>query len=339
MPLERNDHNDQPIDIDPDESCVLFELLDGVHAVNLSNPSFGSCASFRGISVRNWTATIRHGFIAAFLALAVVAQTHAQTTWRFRFEKGETIATKIEHVTSVAETVAGKKTDITSKLTIVKRWRVLDVDAQGTATLEQSLASLRNEQTRAGGETLLFDSTDLDKSTPELKGMAKFINVAVATIRVDSIGRVVEIKTGPKDKYDAEPPFAFVLPGQPLHEGQAWLRPFTIVLEPPLGTGEKYQAEQTVKAAKVEGDKALLEMVTTIKNPPEAAGDRVPLLQKEVQGRLVFDVARGRVESVRLAVDRTVENHQGAGSSYRFASTYVEQLLAPSAIVPTAGTR
>jgi len=41
----------------------------------------------------------------------------------------------------------------------------------------------------------------------------------------------------------------------------------------------------------------------------------------------------------RLAVDKTVENHQGAGSSYRFASNYVEQLIAPTAIVPTSGTR
>ncbi len=282
---------------------------------------------------------IRHGFIAAVLALTLAASADAQSAWQFRFEKGETITTKIEHVTAVTETIAGKKSDITSKLSIVKRWRVLDVDAQGVATLEQSLVSLRNEQTRPGGDVLLFDSSDLDKSTPELKGMMKFIDVPVATIRVDGLGRVVEVKTGPKGKYDAEPPFAMALPGQPVREGQAWLRPFTIVLEPPLGVGEKYQAEQTVKAAKIEGDKAMLEMVTTIKNPPEAASERVPLLQKETQGRMLFDIAKGRLESVRIVVDRTVENHQGKDTSYRFASDYVEQLIPTAAIVPTAGTK
>jgi hypothetical protein len=281
----------------------------------------------------------RHGCTVALLLLVLTARSDAQTAaWRFNFEKGEVLTTKVEHVTVVTEVISGKKSDITSKLTIVKRWRVLDVDAQGTATLEQSLASLRNEQTRPGGDTLLFDSANPDKGTPELKGMMKFINVPVATIRVDRIGRVVEIKSGPKDKYDAEPPFAMVLPGQPIQMGQAWARPFAIVLDPPLGVGEKYEAEQRARLAKVEGGKALVELVTTIKNPPEAASDKVPLLQKELQGQLVFDIARGRVESVRLAVDKTVENHQGAGSSYRFASNYAEQLVVP-AIVPTSGTR
>ena len=92
----------------------------------------------------------------------------AQAAWRFNWVKGETLTSKVEHVTTVDETIAGKKNDITSKLLIAKRWRVLDVDAQGTATLEQSLASLRNEQFRPGGEKLLFDSLNLDTSTPEL---------------------------------------------------------------------------------------------------------------------------------------------------------------------------
>ena len=36
--------------------------------------------------------------------------------------------------------------------------------------------AMRNEQKRANGETLLFDSQDLDKSTPELREqMSKYI--------------------------------------------------------------------------------------------------------------------------------------------------------------------
>ena len=162
----------------------------------------------------------------------------------------------------------------------------------------------------------------------------------MATIRVDTLGRVVEMKSGPKDKYDAEPPFGMMLPGQPVQVGQSWLRPFTVVLEPPLGVGEKYQAEQRAKLVAIEGGKALVEVTTTIKNPPESASDKVPLLQKEMQGQLLFDIGKGRLESVRLAVDKTVENHQGAGSSYRFASNFQEQLVTTSmSIIPTSGSR
>ena len=280
---------------------------------------------------------IRHGLIAACFALAYNGQADAQA-WRFNFEKGQTLTSKVDHVTAVVETVDGKATNITSKLSVVKQWRVLDVDSQGVATLEQSLVSLRSEQTRPDGDVLVFDSSNVEKSSKELQGMAKFINVPVATIRVDGLGRAVEVKAGPKGKYDAEPPFAMVLPGQPVREGQAWLRPYAIALEAPIGNGEKYQAEQLAKFVKLEGTKATIELTTTIKDMPEAASAKAPLIQKQLAGQLVFDVVKGQVESVRLSVDQTVQNHKGAGSSYRFASNYLEQNVT-SAIVPTGGTR
>lgn len=283
----------------------------------------------------------RHGLFAVLFLIAIATTADAQTAWRFKWTKGETLTTKVDHVTAVTETIGGKKSEITSKLTIVKRWRVLDVDAQGTATLEQSIASLRNEQTRPGGDVLLFDSTNLEKSTPELKGMAKFINVPIAVIKVDVIGRVLEVTQGPKTKYESEPPFAFVLPGQPVQPGQAWTRPFTITVDPPLGAGEKYEAQQMVKLLSVEANKATLSLATTLKNPPTTPSEQTPLLQKEMSGQVVFDTTKGQVERVQLSVDRTVEKHQGDGSSYRFASNYVEQAIepVPLPIVPTSGTK
>jgi hypothetical protein len=282
---------------------------------------------------------IRHGFLAALLIAFVTAAAQAQTPWTFRWEKGQVITTKVDHVTAVTETIQGKALDITSKLQIVKRWKVLDVDAQGAATLEQSITSLRNEQSRTNGGTLLFDSANPEKSTPELKEMMKFINVPVATIKVDRFGRAIEVKSGPGQKYDAEPPFGFVLPGQAVAVGQAWVRPHTITLDPPLGAGEKYKGEQTAKLTKFESGKAIIDVAVTIKDLPEAANDQIPLLQKQLAGQLIFDAVRGRVDSVRLSVDKTVQNHQGAGSSYRFASTYIEQLVQPSEITPTGGIR
>jgi hypothetical protein len=281
----------------------------------------------------------RQGFIAAALVCALAAHADAQTAWTFSWARGQVLTTRVEHTTAVTETISGAPNEITSKLVITKNWRVLDVDADGNATIEQSLSSLKNEQNRPGS-ALVFDSNDLAKSTPELKGMIKFINVPVAVIRVDRLGRVLEVKSGPKGKYDAEPPFVLVLPGQAVREGQAWLRPYTLTLDPPLGLGEKFQAEQLAKLIKIDGEKATIELSTTIKNPPTAAADKVPLLQKRLSGQLVFDIAKGRVESVRLGTDETVANHQGAGSSYRFMCNYTEQIIVPtSPIIPTSGAR
>ena len=257
----------------------------------------------------------------------------AQTAWQFRFQKGQDLVYRVRHETAVTEVVQGSATESASTLDIVKRWKIVDVDAAGVATMDLSIERMRNEQKRPG-DVLVFDSTNLDKSTPELKAMAKFLGTTIASIRVDKQGRVLEVKAGPKGKYEAEPPFALVLPEAQAAAGQSWSRPFTITLDPPLGAGEKHQAEQMAACSKIEAGKATLTVTTKLKAPPESPQELVPLVQKLLQGQVVVDLAAGRIDSVQLAVDRTVENHQGKGSSYRFRTTYAETYMPGGLLEP-----
>ncbi|MCS7046896.1 MAG: hypothetical protein NZO58_11115, partial [Gemmataceae bacterium] len=193
--------------------------------------------------------------------------------------------------------------------------------------LQLSLAALRHEQIRPNGEKLLFDSDDLAGSTPELVNLKQHIGTTLALIRVDGYGRTLEVKHGSAAKYEAEPPFALVLPAQAPREGQGWVRKFHVVLEPPHGTGERHAAEQQVAVSKIADHRATLAITTTIVNPPASAQERLPLLQHEPRGQAVFDVAAGRLQRVHWTIDRTIEGHQGAGSSYQFASTYTEEFV------------
>lgn len=248
--------------------------------------------------------------------------------WQFHWRKGQNFIYKAEHVTNVAETTDGSKIETVSHINLVKRWHVSEVDAKGIATLHLSLESMRNEQTRPNGEVLLFDSERLDKSTPELREqMAKYVGPTLAVIRIDSQGHIKEVKQGSATRYEAEPPFVVLLPSIEAREGQAWLRNYSVTLDPPHGAGEKFEAAQKYACRKVENGKATLNLTTEIKGLPESARDRVPLLQKMTEGSVVFDLTAGRLDTVRLQIDRTVENHQGQGSSYRFQSTFTEQLV------------
>ena len=279
----------------------------------------------------------RNGLSALVMTLLIAQAASAQTPWQFRFAKGQDLVYRVRHETAVAEVVSGPSgtpstSESSSILDVVKRWKLVDVDAAGTATMELSIVRMRNEQKRPIGGDLLFDSENLEKSTPELKGMAKFLGTTIATIRIDRQGRVVEVKAGPKGKYDAEPPFVMVLPEAQAAAGQSWSRAFTISLDPPLGAGEKHEAEQTAACSKIESGKATLTVSTKLKAIPESPQEQVPLIQKLLVGQVVFDLTAGRLESVQLSVDRTVENHQGKGSSYRFRTTYAEAYV-PAGIV------
>lgn len=246
---------------------------------------------------------------------------------RFRWQLGQVLDYRVEHNTTVSEVVSATKIDIASKLTVVKRWEVNAVDAQGVATLRLLLIAMRHEQTRPNGETFLFDSANLDKSTPELREqMSKFIGQTLAVLRVDSLGRVVEVKQGSASKYDAEPPFVLLLPPQAMSAGQAWQRLYNVTLEPPLGTGEKFSASQRYDLVKAANGVATIRLTTTIKSLPDNA-DQIPLLQKLPEGEILFNVAAGRLETVNLRIDKHLDNHQGEGSSYRFVSTYTERYI------------
>src|SRR5262245_53650121 len=189
---------------------------------------------------------MKHGrLLSLLIALVLPVAAGAQTPWQFRWEKGAKLDYKVEHLTQVAEVVDGKKVESKSRLNLVKRWAVLEVDPKGVATVELKLMALRNEQTRPGGDTLLFDSQDLDKSTPELReAMGKFVGKTLAVLHVNPFGQVVGVKEGSETKYEMEPPFVVVLPSVAPKEGQAWQRTYNITLEPPLGTGEKFDASQ-----------------------------------------------------------------------------------------------
>lgn len=269
----------------------------------------------------------RKVFLAILIAGLCAATSSAQEgPWRFQWQKGRLLTYRAQHNTTVTETVDGNKVETGSKLTLVKLWKIVDVDANGIATLQLSLGALRHEQVRPNGEKLLFDSNDLDKSTPELKPLAEHVGKTLAVLRMDVYGRIIEVKQGSAAKYEAEPPFVLVLPAAAPKVGQAWLRPFNVTLEPPQGTGEKYKAQQMYTCAKIANGQATLTITTEVKDLPTSMQERLPLLQKEIQGQAVFDITSGRLQRVQFNIDKTVQNHQGPGSTYQFVSAYAEEL-------------
>jgi hypothetical protein len=268
-------------------------------------------------------------FLVSFLVvLAGAAPGLAQVPWQFQWKKGQTLTYKIKHVTSVVEKLEKATNTSNANLDLVNRWQVTDLDDKGAATLSLTLVSMRNEQKRANGDTLLYDSSALDKSTPELvKQMGKFIGQTVAVVRMDGYGRVLEVKQGTPASFEVEPPFVVIFPAAKAAAGQAWRRQFNLILDPPFGTGEKFPADQRYECKKIEAGKATLTVATNFKTLPDNMRERIPLVQKDVQGELVFDVQAGRLVSVQLSTDKVIEEHQGKGSSYHFKSQYTRTLV------------
>jgi hypothetical protein len=257
-----------------------------------------------------------------FLPSAALAQ--------FRWQPGQILTYRVEHVSSAAETIADNKTESKTQLNLTKRWQVLDVEPTGIATLQLSLSALRLETTRPSGGTLVYDSANPDKSDPHMaEELGHFVGLPLAVLRVDTHGRVVEVKEskhGPASRFDAEPPFVVVLPDATPAANQSWERSYKITLAPPQGTGDAYDAVQKYACQRVDNGVATIALTTILKTMPESLLDRVPLLQLQPEGEVVFDAQAGRLLHARLKIDKELTGQQGQSSSYRFQSLYTEDL-------------
>jgi hypothetical protein len=273
---------------------------------------------------------LRTGLVMVFAGLALPSASSAQSAaWRFHWQTGQVMTYRVEQVTTASETLGDKKDESKTKLNLVKRWQVQGVDAAGVATLQLSLSSMRMETTTPRGDVFLFDSADPDKSEKNLKEqLSKFVGQPLAVLRVDGKGKVVEVKKsefGPASRYESQSPFHLVLPDSEPKAGDSWQRAYKITLEPPQGTGQKYDAVQRYTCKTVAANTATMTLTTTLKTMPEALLDRVPLLRDQPEGEIVFDTQSGLMRSAHFVIDKELKDHQGEGSSYHFHSAYTEE--------------
>ncbi len=271
-------------------------------------------------------------WMATAFGLVLVSTTTAQEpTWRFQWQTGQTLKYHVEQTFTVTETADGKTTELKCKQSNTKNWKVLAVDQAGVATVQLSMSSLQMEQTTPAGETLTYDSTAPDKCTPQLREqLAKYVGNRLALLRVDTTGKVLEVKEssyGPASRYESMPPFLIILPGKTVTAGETWSRDYNITLDPPDGTGEKFPATQKYRCRVVQGPQTVIDFGTTLSAPPANVADQIPLLNKQSVGAVLFNLQAGRVEQAKIVVDKELKGHRGEGSSYHFKSTYTEKYI------------
>jgi len=255
----------------------------------------------------------------------------AEDAPRFKFVKGQSLNYLIIQTTKVNETTIDEKTnkpvdqEYLTKHTVQRCWKVTEVDDKGVATLEMSILSMKWEQKQPNGDLEEFDSAkpdDLNKNE-----MAKLIGQVLAVVQLDSTGKLIEVKEskfGSKSRFVADLPFKMVLPETEFKEGQAWERTFTITLDPPQGTGEKYEATQKYATAAPSNGLAVIGVTTAIKEMPAQASDQIPLFPLLLEGKVYFHAETGRYQGARMKLKKELMNHAGEGTKYTFDSTYQE---------------
>ena len=271
----------------------------------------------------------------ALLTFALLAPAQpAQPPLRFAWKADQTHTYKVAQQTVVRETTLDPRTEkpITSEartnLSLVKKWTVKSVDDKGVATLEMTITEMKNEMRRPDGSSLVLDSTKPE----DAKEMAAYLNVPIVAVRVDSQGRIVEVKemkAGSAARLNAELPFRMILPDAAPAGNQptTWDRTFTMKLDPPLGTGESYEFAQKFTASAAKDGLLTAAVETTLRAPPKALAERVPLVPMLWTGNVYFNTRTGKFHAARLKAKAEFANHQGEGTKFEYESVYNEDVV------------
>lgn len=279
-------------------------------------------------------------FSLAVLLFALPNPAHAQVPLRLEWQTGLVQTYAVVHTTTITETIPLQKnekpttTTTTTKLNITRKWTVKAV-ADDVATLEMSISAIRQEVTKpiiATDGKPAMDTLVLDSATSEgAKQVAEFLNKPILTASVNAFGSIANIKatTGEQAvaRLQAELPFRVLLPQNAPAINATWDRTFAIKLDPPVGTGESFDAKQTYTFKGIIGGRATIGVVTTLVAAPKDPSELQPLLPWLWEGEVIIDAKAGRYLSAKLTAKKELTNHAGNGTKFVFASEYTETAL------------
>jgi hypothetical protein len=269
---------------------------------------------------------------ALVLAPAALAQPPAADAPRFKWEAGKVLTYRVVQQTLVTETTLDEKSnkpvtgEARTTLTLTRKWAVKDVDKQGVATLEMSITEMKNEFRQPDGSVSATDSSKPD----DAKKMEAFLNKPIVVVRMDAQGKLVEVKEakgGVAARLHAELPFRVVLPDAAPAANATWDRAFAVKLDPPHGTGESYDFAQKYTSKGAKDGLLVVGVDTTMKAPPKAVSEQVPLVPMLWTGDVYFNLGGGKYHAARLRARSELANHAGEGTKFVYESSYAEDAV------------
>jgi hypothetical protein len=275
----------------------------------------------------------------------------AKYTLAYKFVPDQVMRFEVANESEIKTHVKDETETVRNSSTAKRHFTVKAVDEkENTADLELSidwvymLASFENPS-RPKTAPIEFQSDDPSKHPEQFNAVLLTVGKPRATIRFSASGVPLKVLEGalpppPKATHqladgpavppmaDATPETYFVpLPEGPVAVGETWKERFNIILADDQKNRVPVTIQRSYRLAEIKGRQATIELWTAVLTPIKNPAIQAQLIQREISGKVVFDLDRGAVVSRESSVDKTVVEPFGARSSMRARSTYHEKLL------------
>jgi hypothetical protein len=134
---------------------------------------------------------------------------------------------------------------------------------------------------------------------------------------------------------EANQTFLVILPEGPISVGQSWTEKYELRVTVAGNLTQGVNLMRTYRLDSVEGRLATISVKTAVLTPIHNPQIEAQLIQREVSGKIVFDIEAGRIVSRTADVDKNVPVPFGPKTWMRAVSHHVEKLIPPPAATAT----
>jgi len=279
-----------------------------------------------------WQALSALVIIAVGMTVSVEArEAKATVQLRYAFSKGDMLASRIEHRALTETTMNGLTESVETMTDSTRTWQVTDLDADGVATLEQSVEDVTMTSRSSERGEVRWSSSGEAAPPPGYEGVRASLRVPLVRLRVTPDGRVLERRELRPCPQAASGDLVIVpFPNEPIEEGHMWTIASEVVVEVPNGPRKAVRTRLRYRLEAVREGVATIAVDTTVLTPLDNPQLEARLLERIWNGTIRFDIERGRILGRTTSIDRRVVGFGGPQSSVRYKASLDETALDPA---------
>ena len=245
----------------------------------------------------------------------------------YRFQAGDRLVMDVAHRALTETTIAGTTQSTETATDSTKIWTVTAVDAEGQATIEHSVDGVTmTSRTSDKGQSRWSSSGD-EPPPPGYETVKQSLGVPLSRLTIDRVGRVLSRQDlRPSPPSNTGDLMVVPLPDGAVREGAEWTVPQEVVVEVPNGPRKAVRTRLRYRLVSVRDGVATIQVDTTVLTPLDDPRLEARLLERIWDGKVEFDIERGRVIRRTTGIDRRVIGFSGPESSVRYKASLEERL-------------
>jgi hypothetical protein len=254
---------------------------------------------------------------------------------RYKLNRGDVLRYDVTHSASIRSTIDDTTQSAQTRTDSVKVWKVTDVLPSGDIEFMNVVERVHMINQLPDRKATEYDSSRDKEAPPGFEDAAKAVGVPLSSIQITLKGKILQHQKKVRNQgAEDDAPIVLRLPEDAVAIGDTWDEPFDVVVKLQKGGNKTIQTRRHHKLTDVKNGIATIDVVYQVLSPIDAPVE-VQIVQRLMNGRVSFDIGKGRIVGQQMDVDKRILGFAGPTSSVQYIMKMEETLI--NAETKTAG--